>query len=62
MGMVVMSLRDCRPDGCPRVVKELVLQTRGHMSDCITVVFSKVSSRGKESGELALANLIGVVA
>ena len=64
MGMVVivMCSSDCRANRCPGVVEELVLQSRGHVSDCLTIGFGQVGPGGEQSGKLALANLIGVVA
>jgi hypothetical protein len=52
----------CQADGRPRIVEELILEPDGHVGDCISVSISKIRPRGEKSGELALANLVGVVA
>ena len=60
--MVVMWLGDCRADCGPGVVEELVLQSRGHVCDRLAILFGKVGPGGEQGAELALADLVGVVA
>ena len=64
MGMVVVVMRlgDRRADCGPGVVEELVLQSRGHVCDCLAVLFGQIGPGGEQGAQLALANLVGVVA
>ena len=60
--VVVVWLGDRRADRSPGMVEELVLQSRSHVCYRLAVLFGKVGPRGKQGTQLALANLIGVIA
>src|SRR5271157_2291360 len=62
VGMVVMKFGDGRADGGTGVVEELILEPHCHVGNGLAVGFAQVGVRGEEGGQLALAELIGVVA
>ena len=62
VGVGVVGLGDGRADGGAGVVEELVLEAVGHVGDGFTVGGAQIGTIGEEGGQLALANLVGVVA
>ena len=60
--MIVVRFGRRRTDRRPRMVQELILEPHGHVGDCISVGLTKVGPGSKKRGELALADLIGMVA
>ena len=62
VGVVVVRFGDGRADGGAGVVEELVLEAHGHVSDGVAVGFVQLGATGEESRQLALADLVGVVA
>ena len=62
VGMVVMRFGHGRADGGAGVVEELILEPHRHVGYGLAVGFAQVGVGGEEGGQLALAELIGVVA
>ena len=62
MRVGVVRLGDGRADGGAGVVEELVLEAGGHVGNGLAVSRAEVGAIGKQGGELALANLVGMVA
>ena len=60
--MVFMRLGDDRADGRPGVVEELVLEPHGHVGNRGAIGIGKVGTGGEEGVQLALANLVGMIA
>jgi hypothetical protein len=60
--VVVVWLGDRRADRSPGMVEELVLQSRERVCDGLAILVGKVGPGGKQGTQLALANLIGVIA
>ena len=62
MRMVVVRLGYGRANRGPGVVEKLVLQAYGHVRDRLTVLLGQIRPGGEKGAELALANLVGMVA
>ena len=62
VGMVVVRFGHGRADGGAGVVEELILEPHRHVGYGLAVGFAQVGVGGEEGGQLALAELIGVVA
>src|SRR5271166_4011509 len=60
--MVVVRFGHGRADGGAGVVEELILEPHRHVGYGLAVGFAQVGMGGEEGGQLALAELIGVVA
>jgi hypothetical protein len=60
--VVFVRLGNDRADGRPGMVEKLVLEPHGHVGNRSTIGLGKVGTGGKESVQLALTDLVGMIA